>query len=105
MKDKQKIGLGCKAQDICELISTRSTTTHCCNINKFHDKNIDALHSLKIADRKLRCLNAYKKLGKSNMYEWFIEVGEIKAKYSHVEACTSVKNKRHNLPILENHLC
>jgi hypothetical protein len=52
-----------------------------------------------------RCLNAYEKLRKSNMYEWFIEIGEIKAKYGHVEACMRVKNKKHNLPILENDLC
>jgi hypothetical protein len=29
------------------------------------------------------CLNDYEELRKSNMYEWFIEIGEIKAMLRH----------------------
>jgi hypothetical protein len=60
---------------------------------------------LKIAYRKLRCSNPYKKLGRTNLiYDWFIDKRKIKIKYVHVNKLgTQVETRKQNLPILENH--
>jgi hypothetical protein len=74
-------------------------------IKKYHASRINALHFLKIAYRKLRCSNPYKKLGRTNLiYDWFIDKRKIKIKYVHVNKLgTQVETRKQNLPILENH--
>jgi hypothetical protein len=51
------------------------------------------------------CLNPYEKLGRSNLYDWFTDRREVKAKYAHlIKLNTRVQMRKWNLPILENYL-
>jgi YesN/AraC family two-component response regulator len=58
-------------------------------IKKYHGNKIDALHFLKIAYKKLGCFSPYKKLGRSSLYGWFTDRGEVKAKYAHFRHTSS----------------
>ncbi len=59
---------------------------------------------MKIAYKKPRCPSLYEKLGTSNLYDWFVDRGKVKAKYAHlVELSTQVQTKKQNLPIVETY--
>jgi hypothetical protein len=53
-------------------------------IKKYHGNKSNALHFLKIAYKKLGCSSPYEKLGRSNLYDWFINRKEVKAIYAHL---------------------
>jgi hypothetical protein len=74
-------------------------------IKKVHGNKTNALHFLKIAYKKLGCFNPCEKLGRFNLYDWFIDRKEVEAEYAHLAKLgTRVQTRKYNLLILENYL-
>jgi hypothetical protein len=65
------------------MVSTRLVATHHGSNKKCHGNITEALYFLKIAYKKLGCFSPYEKLGRSNLYDWFTNRKEVKAKYAH----------------------
>jgi hypothetical protein len=72
-------------------------------IKKYHGNITNTLHFLKIIYKKHDVPSPYEKLGRTNLYEWFTDKGEIKTKYVHVvNIGTQVETWKQILPMLEN---
>jgi hypothetical protein len=72
---------------------------------KKYSNNSQALHFLKIADKKPRIPNPHKKLGKASLWDWFTPNGELKPNYFQATKLgTIVKQNKRNLLVLEKHL-
>jgi len=72
-------------------------------IKKYHGNIINTFHFLKIVYKKHDVPNPYGKLGRTNLYEWFIDKGKIKTKYVHVAKIgTQVETWKQILPMFQN---
>jgi len=58
--------------------------THYGSNQIYHGNITNTLHFLKIVYKKDDVPSPYEKLGRTNLYEWFTDKGEIKTKYVHV---------------------